>query len=172
MAESTFDPCIVVGGVDQCIGSFVNVRIVQGAGAAAGEVMTNPVINPANPFDIELEWQLDGTMAGAGCVPMVLAGITATDWRVDIYAEIMGPGDDLRIHTNNAAVPLGPAPASVPVRWQYTATIPADTLPEHLPESGVYKLVTTVFANSDPPAGTPDIIGFHEGPMILSENPV
>jgi hypothetical protein len=178
-AESTFDPCIVVGGVDQCIGSFVHVRVMQAVGAPAGEY-NNLVINPTLPFDVQLEWQLDGTMAGAGCVPMILAGIAATSWRVYIYAEKMGPGTDLLIYDSNTLAAadrpaVGPAPTAVPVRWQHTANIPAATLPEAAPpgtESGVYKLVTTVWANSAPPAGTPDIVGFHEGPMIMSENPV
>ena len=53
--------------------------------------------------------------------------------------------------------------------------VPAFTLQEGDPgstTSGIYKLVVSVFLDSN--LGTPgyDIIGFHEGPIIQAENPL
>ena len=172
---NTFDPCIIVDSVDQCVGSFVSVRVRQAAGASPG-TYNNLVINPTLEFNVDLEWQLDGSMTGPGNVLMILAGIDPLEWRVYIYAEKMGPGADLRIYEVAAAdrPVIDRTPANVPVRYQHTATIPAGMFPETEPpglQSGVYRLVTVVWANSNPPAGTPDICGFHEGPMIMAENP-
>lgn len=168
---STFDPHYVVAGVVQCEGSFNHLRVTQPPGGP-GE-WNNLVIDPTQPFNVEMEWQLDGTLNGAGNVLQVLAGISPPrSWRVDLYAEKMGPGPDQNLFNVANAVPIGPEPTTLPARWNYVGTVPANTLPEHAGpgQSGVYKLVAVVFANSTPPAGTPDIIGFYEGPMILSEN--
>lgn len=55
-----------------------------------------------------------------------------------------------------------------------TLTVRAGTLPEGDPGSqvsGIYKLVASVFLNSN--LGSPgfDMVGFNEGPIIQIENP-
>ncbi len=127
----------------------------------------NLVINPNLPFDIRLEWRLTGSD-----VPVYIAALQG-NWDIEIFAESVGPGPELRIATNNA-VPAG-APA-VLKDYGVTLTVPAGTLPEGNPgdgnPSGVYRLVATVFLNSAIGAPGFDIVGFAEGPMIMVENPV
>ncbi len=165
MALTTFDPRINIGGTDVFKGEFNNVRIVQGG--LPGHV-SNLVIDPTADFEIELEWQIDGVLFN---VNGVLGNIAApNNWHIDVYAERMGPGADLSIYHGHQP---GAAPvANLPARWSHTCNIPASTLPEHAGpgQSGVYKLVIVVFANTSI-AGAHDIIGFYEGPVIMSENP-
>lgn len=167
-----FDPHFVVGGVDQCYGEFTNFMVNQPPGVAGEH--SNLVIDPSLPFQVKMDWQLDGTTAGAGNVHATIGGLTTPNWRVDVYAESMGPGPEIKIHGNATAVPIGAA-GPLPMRWSYTAVIPAGTLSQHSVAaggpSGVYKLCTVVFANSTPGTGTPDICGYCEGPMILCEVP-
>ncbi len=165
MLTNTFDPCLNINGQDAFIGQFLNATINQGG--LPGSV-NNLVIDPTATFDIELEWQIDGILFN---VNGVLGNLAApNNWRIDVYAERMGPGADLSIYNNTE--PGATTVATLPARWNHTCAIPANTLPEHqgTGQSGVYKLVCVVFADTNV-AGSQDIIGYHEGPVILSENP-
>ena len=165
MSTSSFDPRIdTPPGTPVFVGQFNNVSIDQ-AGGVPGEV-SNMVIDPTRPFDINIEWQLDGNLFN---VNGVLAALDATKtWHIYVYAEKMGPGNDLEIyHGTEPGADVVPA---LPAVWTHTCPIPAGTLPEHLPESGMYRLCIVVFANTSIPGGQ-DIIGNYDGPIILSERP-
>ena len=131
----------------------------------------NHVLDPSKPFTVTMTWRLVGPD-----VPLWLAALAPSDWDVKVYAESMGPGPEIII-AEESHPRLGfikPDPAT----WEFThtVTVPANTLAEENPgpagPSGVYKLVATVFLNSN--LGLPgfDIAGFNEGPIIKVENPV
>jgi hypothetical protein len=145
-------------------GDFTKVKLTQ-AGVVPGTV-SNMVIDSTQPFDIELEWQLDGNLT---YVNMVLGNISPpNDWLIQVYAEKMGAGNDLQIY--NATEPGATTVSSIPAKWSHTCKIGPGALPQHLPGSGMYRLCTVVWANTNVPGGQ-DIIGCHEGPMVLSEEP-
>ncbi len=148
------------------VGEFTKVDVIDPA--LAGHVR-NLVIDPSKPFDVEIEWKVKGTD-----VPLYLEALDA-NWSIEVFAESIGPGPDLRIASGTLS--KGTPPFALEEAYAKTLTVAANTLPEHNPgqndPSGVYKLVVTVFLNSSiGPAGTYDIAGFYEGPMIRVENPV
>lgn len=165
MPTTEFDPRMDVPVGNPVVrGDFTKVEVTQ-AGVVPGTV-SNMVIDSTQPFDIELEWQLDGDLT---YVNMVLGNIIPpNEWRIYVYAEKMGPGNDLQIYTGTE--PGATTVGSIPAPWSHTCNIGAGALPQHLPESGMYRLCTVVFANTNVPGGQ-DIIGCHEGPMVLSEEP-
>lgn len=131
----------------------------------------NLVLDRTKPYRVNVEWLIHGFD-----VPLYLAAL-ANNWQVAVFAESMGPGPEVRIAVDTEAVSNGVSgvgSAGEPeVRWRASLTVPANTLPEDTGgNSGVYKLVATVFLNST--LGSPgfDIAGFAEGPMIRIENPV
>jgi hypothetical protein len=129
----------------------------------------NLVINPNLPFDIRLDWRLSGSD-----VPVYIAALGG-NWDIEIFAEAVGPGTDVRIAADNT-LPAGP-PATLK---DYTRTLTVNPATSGLVEgnpgsgnpSGVYRLVATVFLNSAIGAPGFDIVGFAEGPMIMVENPI
>lgn len=131
--------------------------------------VANHVLNPDAPFNIHLEWRLTGAD-----VPLYIAALGG-DWSVEVFAEVIGPGTDLRIA--NGSLAAG-APALLK-DYSIDLTVAAGTLQEGgiVPptgdpaNSGVYKLIACVFLNSDIGPGGFDITGFAEGPMIRVENP-
>jgi hypothetical protein len=146
-------------------GEFTHVDVIDPA--LPGHV-PNLVINPANPFEIHVKWQITGTD-----VPLYLAAL-ADNWSIEVFAESMGPGPEIRIAAGTVAT--GTPDTPILKAYEYTLTVPAGTLPEGNPgpggPSGVYKLVCTCFLNSNlGPVGF-DIAGFAEGPVIRVENPV
>ena len=167
MSSTTFDPRRINAlGVDTFIGEVTKCQVVQGP--PVGEV-NNLVINRSEVFTIELEWQFDGVL---GEVNEVLA--TQREPRkfsIDVYAERMGPGNDLLIYSSEQ--PFTWPAGALPAQYNHSCSIPANTLPEHIPgtRSGVYKLVVCIFSNTTAP-GCTDISGFYEGPIIQSEDPV
>lgn len=162
-----FDPNIV-GFME---GQFTSVAVTSPAGFPA-PAATNRVIDPRQPFTIDLTWQLNGQL-----VPLWLAALGG-DWSISAYAESMGPGPEIILGQDTLAVSAGtPVPGSATdVEWTFKLTVPAQTLPEENPgdplgPSGVYKIVSTVFLNST--LGQPgfDVVGFTEGPMVKVEDP-
>lgn len=129
------------------------------------------VVDPAKPFDLTVEWEIFGDL-----VPLWLSAL-AGDWVVTAYAESVGPGPEVEIGT--ATVPTGNTlPCTVNTaksnctKYSATITVPATTLPEDDgTSSGIYKLVVTVFLNSNLPAPGFDLSGFTEGPIIRVESP-
>lgn len=135
----------------------------------------NHVIDPSEDLRIKVRWETFG-----------LFGINLPDahdnnggaWQVKVFAESIGPGTDselatatVQVNTRAAcAVHGGAQPCGL---WEAEIVVPAPVpLNENDPgnDSGVYKLVTTVFLNDNTGSQT-DIIGFREGPLIQVEDP-
>jgi hypothetical protein len=132
----------------------------------------NHVIDPTKEFTLKVEWEVFGQL-----VPVWLAAL-AGDWDVSVYAESLGGGDEVRLGTT--LVPTLPCTVNQAkancAKYETEVVVPAGELQEHQPGTdvgGIYKLVASVFLNSDLP-GTPgfDLIGFTEGPIIQAESPV
>ena len=131
---------------------------------------SNLVVNPAAPFEISVDWHVFGNIASLW-LNALKAG--SPNWVVTAYAESMGPGDEKILVSE--LEPVGAALGN-DVAYSHTLTVPAGTLPEENPgdptQSGVYKLVVTVFLDSVlGPVGY-DVMGYAEGPIIKVENPV
>lgn len=130
----------------------------------------NHVIDPTRDFTIRVEWEVFGQFA-----PLFL-GNGAPNWVVRAFAESIGPGPELRI-SQNITVPTNGTPVADINRpnletFAATLLVTAGTLPEDVAaNSGIYKLVTTVFLNSNT-AGVPgyDVAGYREGPIIQVES--
>jgi hypothetical protein len=125
----------------------------------------NLVLDRTKDFTIDIEWELSGND-----VPLYLDNAhMESSWRINVFAESMGPGLEKVIY--NGTVIKGPG--ADPKVYTHSITVPAFTLDEHIPDtqSGMYKLVVTVFLNNTSSFGY-DIAGCHEGPMIMVENPV
>ncbi len=156
----TFDPDF---GVDLFHGEFSDIKIIDPQPTPIN--VRNLVIDPTKPFQIEMNWKLSGFF-----VKPWLAALGGS-WSVEVFAESVGPGPDLRI--GSATVPVGAI--ENPKSYSVQVTVPANTLPEGNPgqpsPSGVYKLVCTCFLNSA--LGLPgyDVAGFAEGPVIRVEDP-
>ncbi len=132
---------------------------------------TNLVVNPANPFEISVSWHIFGDLT-----PLWLTALSVAspNWIVTAYAESIGPGDEKILVADS--VPVGAGPFSLDETYATTLSVPAGALPEEDPgnptQSGVYKLVVTVFLDSAlGPVGY-DIMGYAEGPIIKVENPL
>lgn len=172
MATTHFDPRIDnPPGTHTFIGSFQPVAIYQEpSGAVPGE-LSNMVVDPKLPFEIRLEWQLDGNLFTVNGV----LGLVADPWWIFVYAEKMGPGNDLEIFRRTWDEGNTNPVAALPAVYKPSndfITIPPHTLPEHFEngESGMYRLCTVVWAGTNQPGGQ-DIVGCYEGPMILVEGP-
>lgn len=135
--------------------------------------LSNKVVDPTKDFTVTVDWNV------WGLITPVWIGALEEPWTVSVYAESMAAGPEALIGTATVAkATFTPDPDLTHVNGRlYTAdvVVPANTLAEGDPNSqvsGIYKLVTSVFLNSD--LGTPgfDMIGFAEGPFIQVENPV
>lgn len=131
---------------------------------------SNLVVNRAEPFDIEVTWHVFGNL-----VPLWLTALSVNtqNWVVTAYAESQGPGDEVTLGSVN--VPVGGPGFSQDETYSAKLTVPATTLPEENPgdptQSGVYKIVVTVFLDSAlGPVGY-DMMGYAEGPIIKVEDP-
>ena len=127
----------------------------------------NLVIDPSKDFDIGVAWSVSGSAA-----PIWLAALSSSDWVVTAYVESVGPGDEKFIASTTVAV----GTPGLSNSYAATLTVPKDTLKEENPgdpsQSGVYKVVVTVFLDSTlGPVGY-DMMGYAEGPIIKAENPL
>lgn len=164
MPQSQFDP-----DLDLLFkGEFTGVTVLDPA--LPGHV-PNLVLDPDKPFGIKVEWRLTGTE-----VPPRL-NACADDWIVTAYAESMGPGPEVILREEKkpkSEVTGGPG-AGFNFDWSHTLEVPANLLEEENPgpggASGTYKIVVTVFLNSNLAGAGYDIIGFNDGPMIKVERP-
>lgn len=157
-----FDPLDTTGPLT-IEGDIIAVRLREGG------VPSNHVIDPTKDLDIDVEWQVDGTLANLWLSALSGQG---SQWRVSCYVESQGAGDEKRLGERN--VPVG-ALGALPYTRSTTIHVPAPVpLDEHTGAiSGVYKLVVAVFLNNNS-ATTPgpyDMVGFAEGPMFQVENP-
>ena len=162
-----FDPNVPVGALT-ITGDFTAAVLVEEVPAVG---VGNLVLDPTQPFDIKVEWAIDGNIAELWLTALAVA---SPDWIVTAYAESVGPGPELIVGTVN--VPVNPLPsANAPFEYSATITVPPGTLAEENPGdptvSGVYKIVVTVFLNSVLGAFGLDIVGFAEGQVIKVEDP-
>jgi hypothetical protein len=160
MNNPTFDPDF---GPGLFHGEFTDIKIIDPQPTPLNR--RNLVIDPTKPFQIEMDWKLEGFF-----VKPWLAALGG-NWSIQVFAESVGPGPDVQI--GSVSVPVGAI--TNPRSYKATITVPANTLPEGNPgqpdPSGVYNLVCTCFLNSS--LGDPgyDIAGFAEGPTIRVEDP-
>jgi hypothetical protein len=164
MAQSQFEPDLGV----LLNGEFTGTTVLDPA--LPGHV-PNLVLDPTKPFRIEVKWRLTGTE-----VPPRL-NACRDNWIVTAYAESVGPGPEVILREERepkSNFSGGPTAAFV-FDWSHTLDIPANLLPEEDPgpggPSGTYKIVVTVFLNSNLPGAGYDIAGFNDGPMIKMEQP-
>jgi len=129
----------------------------------------NLVLDPKQAFTVEIKWKVFGAIT-----PVWLAALDQF-WDVNVYAESLGDGPEVRIgNVSNKDKADFVACAGVNCReYTVTVTVPPNTLVEDDGNnvSGIYKLVVSVFLNSS--LGLPgfDITGFREGPIIKIEDP-
>lgn len=143
-------------------GQVTTVIVTDPANTFPGFEVGNHVMNPDEPFDITVKWEVSGLLFKLW--QKALGG----NWNVQAYAESVGGGPEILIGRDDTV-------AAVPAQSQYevTFTVPAGTLQEGNPGdnvSGIYKLVVSVFLNSDLGAPGFDMVGFSEGPIIQVEN--
>jgi hypothetical protein len=131
---------------------------------------SNLVINADQSFDVEVTWHVFGNL-----VPLWLTALSVQtqDWVVSAYAESQGPGDEKVLGTVN--VPVGGPFFSLDETFTAKITVAPGTLQEENPgdptQSGVYKIVVTVFLDSNlGPVGY-DMMGYAEGPIVKVEDP-
>ena len=129
--------------------------------------VANLVLDPSKEFTVEIKWKVFGAIT-----PVWLAALDQ-NWQVDVYAESLGGGPEIRIGDASLDKNTFAACAGVNCReYTTTVTVPADTLPQDSGDvSGIYKLVVAVFLNSNLGAPGFDVTGFREGPIIRMENP-
>ena len=144
-------------------GDVTTVLVTDPANTFPGFEVGNHVLNANEAFDITVKWNVTGLLA-----PLWLTAL-AGNWNVQIFAESIGGGPEILLATDNSV-------AALPPRQDYEVkfTIPPKTLAEGDPGSnvsGIYKLVASVFLNSN--LGQPgfDMTGFNEGPIIQVEDP-
>lgn len=154
-----FDPNIpgLIGG------DVTTVAVIDPAREFPFEV-GNRVLNRSDSFKVKVAWEVTGALR-----PLWLAALGGR-WNVQLFAESLGGGPEILLASDNT-VAADPAVAN----YSATLDIPPNALEEGDPGSnvsGIYKLVVSVFLNSN--LGSPgfDMTGFHEGPIIQVENPV
>jgi hypothetical protein len=162
--DQSFDPTIP-GYMEGTVGAVV----VSEPATFPPPALRRLVVNPDQPFDIKVEWEIFGAFVPLWLAP---AGI-GPNWNVAVFAESIGPGPEVEL--GSTTVPKGTPDPADPNRKKYSATVtvPPGTITEDVNgASGTYKLVATVFLNSI--LGTPgfDLTGFSEGPIIRAENPI
>lgn len=167
MANTQFDPRVETGGVNLFKGEITSIGMRQDP--ALPHHVSNRLINPDEPFYIEIEWEVSGAE-----VPLRMNAVG--DWTVFAYAESMGPGPEIPLKSYDT-VPKGSVGADG-ASWSHTIEIPAGVLKEHYEKdgseraSGVYKLVVVLTANSTLPGPGDDVIGYAELPFLIgAENP-
>ncbi|WP_328997732.1 hypothetical protein OHA18_25095 [Kribbella sp. NBC_00709] len=124
----------------------------------------NHVLDPLQAFTVKVEWTIKGAFA-----PIWLAALGG-NWNVQLHAESLGAGPELLLVEDNTVVASGGV-----LNYAVDLTVPPGTLPEGNPggpDSGIYKLVVSVFLNSNLVFGSHgyDMIGFYEGPIIQVED--
>lgn len=158
-----FDPVHIdkVTGVTLIDGA-VRARVIDPDGHP------NQVLDPDGPFDIEVDWYIEGLVnyqLALGCAAQ------GARWRITAYGESIGPGPEAEI--GQRLVPVPGFTSQTRMRTDYSAkvTVPAGTLPENTPggASGLYEISVVVFLNWRGPGGE-DLIGFANARPILVEN--
>jgi len=155
-----FDPNIpgLIGG------DVTTVVVIDPAGTFPPFEVGNHVLNANDAFQVNVAWTVNGLLR-----PLWLAALGG-NWNVQVFAESLGGGPEILIASDNT-VAADPAVAN----YSVTLNVPPSVLEEGNPgsnTSGIYKLVVSVFLNSNLGAPGFDMTGFNEGPIIQVENPV
>jgi len=164
MAQN-FDPNIA----NQIEGQVTGLTVLDPASTFIGE-LGNLVVRPDQDFQVKIDWEVFQQLSSLWVLGL---GALGASWDVRVYAESVGPGDEIQI--GQATVPTSASIAcsvNGPPCLGFTATVnvQAGTLQEDVAgQAGVYKLVGTVFLNSA--IGPFDMSGYQEGPIIRVENP-
>ena len=165
-----FDPNIPAAGpTDPCIeGDFIGPVVVLERPALG---QGNLVIDRTKPFDIKVRWHVFGNL-----VPLWLTALSKeTDkWMVTAFVESQGPGAEKVLAKTE--VPIRGPRFSLDEHYDATITVPAYELhsshSNSKKESGVYKIVVTVFLDSKFSSMVNyDMLGSAEGPIIKVEEP-
>lgn len=145
-------------------GNITTVVVLDPAGTFPPFEVGNHVLNRNDSFQVNVEWTITGLLR-----PLWLAALGG-NWNVQLFAESIGGGPEILLARDDSV-------AADPNRADYAVqlTVPPNALDEGNPGSnvsGIYKLVVSVFLDSD--LGRPgfDMTGFNEGPIIQVENPV
>ncbi|MEV5963649.1 hypothetical protein AB0L70_17915 [Kribbella sp. NPDC051952] len=144
-------------------GNVTTVVVLDPANTFPPFEVGNHVLNRDDAFQIKVEWKITGLLR-----PLWLSALGG-NWNVQVFAESIGGGPEILLAADNS-VAADPATSDYAV----TLNVPPSTLDEGDPgsqTSGIYKLVVSVFLNSN--LGQPgfDMTGFNEGPIIQVENP-
>ena len=145
-------------------GNITNVAVLDPAGTFPPFEVGNHVLNRDDSFKVNVKWSITGLLR-----PLWLAALGG-NWNVQVFAESIGGGPEILLARDDSV-------AADPTIGDYAAelTVPANALEEGDPGSnvsGIYKLVVSVFLNSNLGAPGFDMTGFNEGPIIQVENPV
>jgi hypothetical protein len=155
-----FDPNIpgLIGG------DVTTVVVIDPAGTFPPFEVGNHVLNRNDSFQVNVAWEITGLLRKIWL--QALGG----NWNVQLFAESIGGGPEILLASDNS-VPADPQVAN----YSVTLNVQPNALDEGDPGSnvsGIYKLVVSVFLDSN--LGSPgfDMTGFNEGPIIQVENPV
>lgn len=120
-------------------------------------VPANNVVDADNPFTVRITWEVS---------PAIVATVLDGTWTVDLYAESMGPGNEIKAGSVNV-------PATGVTNYQASITVPPGVLRAEsspAPISGVYKLVEVLTYRNTLGTKT-EIAAFSEGPTLLLREP-
>jgi hypothetical protein len=121
------------------------------------------VIDPTLPFEVQVDWKVFGIL-----VPLWLTALDQ-EFVVSVYAEGMGASPEIRIGTATKDKDDFIACAGNNCReYSVRVQIPPILTEDAGDESGIYKLVMSVFLNSSIQGGKFDLMGFREGPFIVA----
>ena len=84
---SNFDPNVPSGFLT-ITGDFTSAVLVKEVPALG---VGNLVLDPTQPFDIQVDWKIDGNIAELWLSALAVA---SPDWIVTAYAESVGPGPE------------------------------------------------------------------------------
>lgn len=118
---------------------------------------TNNVLDADQPFQVRISWTVS---------PSVVATVLDGTWTVDLYAESMGPGNEVKVGSVNVA-------ATGVQNYSGTITVAPGALraeSDPPPNSGVYKLVEVLTYRNRLGTKT-EIAAFSEGPTMLLREP-
>ncbi|TCC48930.1 hypothetical protein E0H75_20420 [Kribbella capetownensis] len=154
-----FDPNIP--GLIQ--GEVTTVTIIDPAGEFPPFQVGNHVLDRTDAFKISVKWEVTGPLR-----PLWLSALGGK-WNVQAFAESLGGGPEILLAADNT-VDADPAVSNYAVELN----VAPNTLDEGNPGSqvsGIYKVVVSVFLDSNLGAPGFDMTGFNEGPIIQVEDP-
>lgn len=144
-------------------GNITTVKVIDPTGTFPPFEVGNHVLHRNESFQINVEWKITGLLR-----PLWLSALKG-NWNVQVFAESMGGGPEVLLARDDS-VAADPNVSDYAVQL----TVPANALTEGNPgsnSSGIYKLVVSVFLNSNLGAPGFDMTGFLEGPIIQVEDP-